>query len=120
MKQAEDTKTAELPGLSRRGRKPTGDRAMTPAERQKAYRERLAEERHGGKPSDLSRVTLMRQLNDCFDQIDRRGTKLGDLKADIDEGAQYLAEQILAELVTRYELSVYSIKRKATPSRVTK
>ena len=86
---------------------------MTPAERQKAYRERLAEERHGGKPSDLSRVTLMRQLNDCFDQIDRRGTKLGDLKADIDEGAQYLAEQILAELVTRYDLDVHSIKRKA-------
>jgi hypothetical protein len=114
-KQAEDTKTGELPGLTRRGRPPAGDRAMTAAERQRAYRERLAEERHGGKPSDLSRVTLMRQLNDCFDQIDRKGAKLGELKADIDEGARYLAEQILAELVTRYELDVYSIKRKAAP-----
>lgn len=120
MKQAEDTKTAELPGLSRRGRKPAGDRAMTPAERQRAYRERLAEERHGGRPANLSRVTLMRQLNDCLDQIDRGGLKLGDLKADIDEGAQYLAEQIVAELVTRYDLDVYRIKRAAKPSRVAK
>lgn len=116
MKQAEDNKTAELPGLTRRGRKPIGEKPMTNAERQRAYRERLAEERHGGKPADLSRVTLMRQLNDCFDQIDRKGAKLGDLKADIDEGAQYLAEQILAELITRYDLDVYKIKRKAKPA----
>lgn len=34
MKQAEDSKTLELPGTRRRGRKPLGDRAMTAAERQ--------------------------------------------------------------------------------------
>lgn len=40
-KQTEDTKTADLFGLSRPvGRPPNGERAMTSAERQKAYRQR--------------------------------------------------------------------------------
>jgi hypothetical protein len=41
MRQIEDTKTAELPGMpaaKRRGRPPLGDRAMTAAERQRASR----------------------------------------------------------------------------------
>lgn len=108
MKQPEDTKTAELPNLGRRGRPPVGERAMTAAERQKAYRARLAEQRYGGKKSELSRVTLIKQLNDCFDQIDRKPPD-----EDLNEGARYMAEEILAELVTRYDLSVYGIKRKA-------
>lgn len=112
MKQAEDTKTTELPGLRRRGRPPTGT-AMTNAERQKAYRERLAEERYSTKPAEVSRVTLMRQLADAFDQLDK---KSGD--EDMNEGAAYMAEGIVAELVTRYGLDVYSIKRKAKPAKV--
>lgn len=86
---------------------------MTPAERQKAYRERLAEERYGGKKSDLSRVTLIKQLNDCFDQLDRKPPD-----EDLNEGAQYLAEEILAELVTRYDLDVYKIKRRTKAAKV--
>lgn len=108
MKQPEDRKTAELPGLARRGRRPLGDRAMTPAERQKAYRDRLAEERYDTKPADLSRVTLLRQLAAAFDQLDKK-----DGDPDINEGAAYMAEGIIAEIVTRYALNAQRIKRKA-------
>lgn len=113
MKQAEDKKTKELPGLGRRGRPPVGERAMTPAERQKAYRERLAEERYDNNARDLSRVTIMKQLVDCFDQLDRRPPD-----TDLSEGAKYRAEELLAELATRYELDCYKINRRVKAERV--
>lgn len=106
MKQAEDTKTRELPGVTKRGRKPLGDRPMTAAERQRAYRERLAQERYEYDTSEVSRVTLIRQLVDCLDQLDRRPPD-----PDLNEGAQYRAAEILAELVTRYKLDVSQVRR---------
>lgn len=109
MKQTEDTFTAELP-LTRRGRPPVGQVAMTPAERQRAYRRRLAEERHEVKPAEVSRVTLIRQLTDAFGQLDKP-----DGDADMNEGAQYMAERIIAELVTRYDLNLSNIRRKSKP-----
>lgn len=41
---------------------------MTAAERQRAYRERLAQERYEYDTREVSRVTLIRQLVDCLDQ----------------------------------------------------
>ncbi|PTT89367.1 hypothetical protein DBR42_07955 [Pelomonas sp. HMWF004] len=113
MKQAEDNRTAELPGVTKRGRKPLGERPMTSAERQKAYRARLAEERYHVKPAEVSRVTIMRQLADAFEQLDKPNAD-----SDLIEGAAYMAEGLIAELVTRYGLQVHSIKRKS--KRVTK
>lgn len=96
MKQAEDTKTAELPGLSRRGRRPLGDRAMTPAERQKAYRERQRMERYETNPADMSRVTMIDQLSAALKAMD-------DMH-ELSDGAGQIAENIVAEIVTRYGL----------------
>lgn len=110
MKQVEDNKTMELPLKRGPGRPPRGQAAMTSAERQRAYRARLAEERYALKPAQVSRVTLLKQLADAFDQLDKKN---GD--QDMNEGAAYMAEGIIAELVTRYELSVATIKRKAKP-----
>lgn len=96
MKQPEDTKTAELPGLTRRGRPPVGDKAMTPAERQKAYRERKKEETWFATTDESSRVALLSKLAHHLRAVDEDH----ELKA----GAQHLAEEVIAEIVTRYGL----------------
>lgn len=117
MKQAEDTKTAELPGLSRRGRPPAGERAMTPAERQRAYRQRKADLRWvpNNAIKELPRVDLMARLATALAAADKAGQGTDEW-----EGATYHAEEILAEIATRYELDAYRINRKAKASRVTK
>lgn len=79
---------------------------MTAAERQRAYRERLAQERYEYDTREVSRVTLILQLVDCLDQLDRRPPD-----PDLNEGAQYRAAEILAELVTRYKLDVSQVRR---------
>ncbi|MCE4555005.1 hypothetical protein [Pelomonas cellulosilytica] len=96
MKQQEGTETAELPGMSRRGRKPLGDRAMTNAERQKAYRERKREEVFFSRHDEASRVALMQRLAYQLRAMDEGH--------EFAEGAQALAEEVIAEIVTRYAL----------------
>lgn len=107
MKQPEDTKTAELPGLRRRGRPSTGT-AMTNAERQRAYRQRLAAQRYETDPGELSRVTLIDQLAAALRAIDSQD--------EFAEGAERVAEDLLSEIVTRYGLNPKRVKS----SRVTK
>lgn len=109
MKQPEDRKTRELPGLGRRGRPPAGERAMTPAERQKAYRQRKAQERFAPSLDEMSRVTLMETLSNALACLERKDYEFR-------EGAEAVAEQVIRELVTRYELRGDKVK----PSRVTK
>lgn len=89
-----NTTTPEAP---KRGRPAIGDKAMTAAERQKAYRERLKEERYD-KAAEVSRVTLMQQLAAALHGIETHED------ADLKEGAQYHAAQIIAELTKRYDL----------------
>lgn len=110
MKQAEDNRTLELPGVSRakRGRPAIGDRAMTAAERQKAYRDRQRDTRYETRPEEMSRVTLIDQLGSALRAIDD-GHELSD-------GAEWIAEGIIREIITRYELNQKRLKS----SRVTK
>lgn len=83
----------------RRGRRPLADKAMTGAERQRAYRARLQDERFDSSLPDLSRVTLLAQLASCLGQLDSTRVDV-----DLTEGASYLAESILAEIIGRYRL----------------
>jgi len=102
MKQAEDTKTAELPGLKKRGRPSTGN-AMTNAQRQQAYRRRQQHERYRADASEVSRVTLIQQLNDALMSLDNP-------EYPYREGAEYTAQQVIGEIVTRYALDLRKIK----------
>lgn len=117
MKQPEDSKTRELPGLKRRGRPPVGAVAMTPAERQSAYRERKRDLKWvpNSAIKELPRVDLIARLGAMLAEADAA-------KGDTDAwaGATYHAEEILAEIATRYELDCYKINRKVKASRVTK
>lgn len=111
-KQTEDTKTAELPGLKRRGRPPAGGVAMTAAERQKAYRLRKAQELFDPM-TEMSRVTILKTLSQALERFE-------DEAYEFREGAEVIAEQAIAEIVTRYQLDFARIKRAAAEQRVTK
>jgi len=56
-----------------------------------------------GHTGDLSRQD---ELSVLLDQLDRRPPD-----PDLNEGAQYRAAEILAELVTRYKLDVSQVRR---------
>lgn len=98
MKQQDDNKTRELPGLGKRGRKPLGERAMTPAERMKAYRARLKEEKPWRAPEQTSRVAIMQELAGCLARLD-------DADSKTKESDRWSAEAMVREIVTRYRLT---------------
>lgn len=87
----------------RRGRPPAGERAMTNAERQRAYRKRQAAERFEYEPRDMSRVTLIDQLSQACLYLERPDYAYAD-------GARAVAEGLLAELVRRYGLDAKRVR----------
>ena len=83
------------------GRPPKGGRAMTPAERQAAYRKRLWRaqlEAEAGKPEGQPTGAILSAI----------GLLLGNLedphKADLHESQRWAAERALGELCARYKL----------------
>jgi hypothetical protein len=102
MKHPDDKRTQELPGLpavKRRGRPPKNEfGAMTPAERQKAYRRRVRQQLCELDPSKMSRVTLLGQLAQSLSELDS-----GQVE-EARQVASYWSAKIVAEIVTRYEL----------------
>lgn len=93
----------------RRGRRPLADKPMTGAERQRAYRARLHDERFESSLPDVSRITLLAQLATCLGQLESTSAD-----ADLSEGASYLAEGILAEVIGRYRLDRSRITKLAS------
>ena len=70
-KQTEDTKTLALPGMpepKKRGRKPLGARAMTPAEKQAAYRKRLKQSDQSNKQT-YTYAELVSHINRLLEQL---------------------------------------------------
>lgn len=103
MKQADDKKTMELPGMPtprRRGRPPKHDFGpMTNAERQKAYRRRAKEKLFVTDYEKLTKVALLGQLGQALSVLDN------DQASDIEhEAAGFTASKIVAEVATRYQL----------------
>lgn len=97
---------------SRRGRPPAGDRAMTPAERQRAYRRRQqrAEIDSLGAEADASRVTLLGSLAHALAQLDT------DRPADQQAATRWTASRIIQEIVTRYDIEMP--RKPGKPSKV--
>lgn len=93
---------------SRRGRPPTGERAMTSAERQRAYRRRQmrAEISSIGAEADASRVTLLGFLAHALAQLDT------DRPADAQQATRLTVSRIIQEIVTRYDIDLPLKKRK--------
>lgn len=63
------TLVENAPPLKKRGRKPSGEKALTPAEKQKAYRDRKrerAEAIKGGKPVGSSIIDLNTRFPDVI------------------------------------------------------
>lgn len=90
------------PPTTRRGRPPAGNRAMTPAERQRAYRQRMqrAELDSIGAEAEASRVTLLGSLAHALAQLDT------DRPADQQAATRLSAGRIIREIVTRYEIEL--------------
>lgn len=93
----------------KRGPKPLGERAMTGAERTRAYRERLQEDQDLEAAGMLSGVALREKLNRALLELERMASgraKLGPawdgLEADLYEGAQYAAQLVWQEVGRRY------------------
>lgn len=102
MKHPDDKRTQELPGISpakRRGRPPKHEfGAMTPAERQKAYRRRVRQQLGELDVTKLSRVALLGQLSQSLAELD---------DGQVEEARQvaaYWAAKVITEIVSRYEL----------------
>jgi hypothetical protein len=93
----------------KRGPKPVGDRAMTGAERTRAYRERLQEHQDLEAFEQLSGVALREKLNRALLEVERfesgrakvpAGWK--DIEADLREGALYAAQLAWQEVGRRF------------------
>lgn len=103
MKQADDKLTQELPGMpvpKKRGRPPKNAfGAMTPAERQKAYRRRVRNQLSELDVTKLSRVALIGQLAQSLAELDNN---------ELEEPrkiAAYWSAKVIAEIVSRYKLT---------------
>jgi len=107
------TKSAgEISTLKKRGRPSTGN-AMTNAQRQKAYRQRLRSQLYEIDPKEItSRVTLVKQLAQALEVLDKPDYPYR-------EGAEWSAANLVAEIVTRYNLSA-PLKKLQQAKRVTK
>lgn len=88
----------------RPGRKPLGDKPMTAAEKQRAYRQRQQKRAWDAvaAPDDASRVTLLDALAMCLERIDNYAGPSEVVRANMREGA----ETAVRELVTRYGLRI--------------
>lgn len=75
---------------------------MTPAERQRAYRQRLqrAELDSIGAEAQASRVTLLGSLAHALAQLDT------DRPADQQTATRLSASRVIQEIVTRYEIEM--------------
>ena len=84
----------------RPGRPPTGSRAMTQAEIQRAYRRRRrdAESVAYGKPAGQSTSVILKALARQLAQLDDQN------KADQHDAVRYLAGRALGELCRRYKV----------------
>ena len=98
--EAPETNADEAPE-NRRGRPPAGERPMTSAERQRAYRQRQrrAQIDSIGQEADASRVTLINRLAQILAVLD------SDADKQRKDDSRYAAWQVMAEIVTRYEIA---------------
>ena len=85
-----------------RGRPPKGEAAMSPAERQRAYRERqrAAVSEAASDLSTASRTTLVRLLASSLLRLDSLPSAQGRA------GERITASRVLRELVARYRLKL--------------
>ncbi|MBV8604899.1 MAG: hypothetical protein JO224_09475 [Pelomonas sp.] len=107
-----NAKKADAPPApaKRRGRPPAGERAMSNAERQRRYRRRRFNALYEIDPAEMARVTLLERLAAALRTIEDPGSELR-------EGAAHEAENLLAEIVTRYELNLARMKRITKPNK---
>jgi hypothetical protein len=85
--------------VKRRGRPPKNEfGAMTPAERQRAYRHRVRNQLAELDVTKLSRVALLGQLSQTLAELDSSQVD------QVREGASYWSAKIVSEIVTRYGL----------------
>lgn len=93
----------------KRGPKPVGDRAMTGAERTRAYRERLQEDQDLEALELLSGVALREKLNRALIEVQRFASGRAkvpagwkDIEPDLRDGALYAAQLAWQEVGRRY------------------
>lgn len=88
---------------SRRGRKPTGDRALTRAEIQRNYRRLKEDWKYQGLDHipNHDRLQLMARLSRDLGAMEA----INDPSDDFYQGAKHTVEMILQELVNRFELA---------------
>jgi hypothetical protein len=84
----------------RPGRPPKAGAALTPAQRQRAYRERLVQAQSDAmlKPSEASTTALLASIKHFCESIDTQPDH-----ADI---ARRLAKPVIAELCNRYKIKL--------------
>lgn len=94
------TKTTKQQQGPKRGRPPIGDRAMTPAERKAAQRERQWEATKAASlnPEGSSKAALMSGLSLLLDVLDRPD------RSDVHADARRVAGRAIRELCTRYRI----------------
>lgn len=92
------TAKSPTPKHPRIGRPSLNDRAMTAAEKQRAYRERRKDAVLLDDVGSLSRVDLISRLSSALKGIEEYTDE------DLREGAQYLSEQVIGELCRRFQL----------------
>jgi len=114
-------KTIPAPTRRKPGPKPIGERAMTGAERTRAYRERLQEDQDLEAAGMLTGVALREKLNRALLELERLESGRAKLspawegfEADLLEGAQYAAQLVWQEVGKRYGFKT-SKKKKASP-----
>ena len=85
------------------GRPTIGEAPLSPAEKQRRYRERQKTRKTEGlfTPAEKSRVTLLEALGECLKYLDRE-----DLSDFMRETNQQVASTIMSELATRYEIRI--------------
>lgn len=96
-------------GPKKRGRPPRGAKAMTSSERQSGYRKRLKSALFETDPMEMTRVTVMQQLTAAVIALENEAYELA-------EGAQSIAEQMVAEIVARCDLDLARVRKLAKAS----
>lgn len=98
------TKHAMATSIPKKAGRPTiGATPLSPAEKQRRYRERQKTRKTEGlfTPSEKSRVTLLEALGECLKYLDRE-----DLSEIMRETNRQAASTIMSELATRYEITI--------------
>lgn len=93
--------TTSNPTPKKPGRPPIGDTPLTPAEKQRRYREQQRNRKTEKmfETSKKSRVTLLESLGECLKYLDRI-----DLSEVMRETNREVAGKIMNELATRYQI----------------